>query len=196
MKRFFLLFVLIGFYSCAPEEEEKIAETSDTTGEENFIDTFSVKRKINLSDSEKAELARDKREADSIIAGAAFIITGGQIDTSGNKLESKAIVANPDVYASFPGGESAMQAFIKKKLIYPLVAFQNDVKGTVTVKAIVESDGRIGGITVARGLGYGCDEAAIDCVRSMPNWKPGQKNGVNVRTQVTIPIRFGDEIEK
>ena len=84
-----------------------------------------------------------------------------------------------------------MDKYIAEKLVYPLVAFQNEIQGTVNVKFVVERDGSLTGITVVKGLGYGCDESAIDLIKGMPRWSPGKKGGVSVRCSVVLPIVFG-----
>jgi TonB family protein len=191
MKNYILFISLLFIFSCTPDG--KFDEQYD--GDTNLavvptIDTFSVKKEKPLTPEEKAEIARDKKEVDSIINDASTIINPG--NTLGNNEEDGGgVVLNPDIGPSFPGGSDAMNAYIAKKRVYPLVAFQNEIKGTVTVKFVVEKDGKVGGIKVLRGLGYGCDEAAIDLVRGMPKWVPGQKGGAGVRCAVTLPITFG-----
>lgn len=186
-----LLLVLSFFVSCVPDEVRNVqdsllavaADTSDN------VDTFSVVRPGFLTPEQQAEMAKDTAEAGQVVREAQTIMNTG--NESDKIATATSFVKNPDVSASFPGGQAAMEKYFQKKLVYPLVAFQNEVKGTVLVSVIIESDGKIGGINIKKGLGYGCDESAQDCIRSMPNWIPAQKGGVNVRTMVTIPVSFG-----
>ncbi len=189
----FLLFLPFLLFSCAPDSAVAETEIPDTLEEEEeeIIDTFSVKRPVPLTAEEQQELANDTADFRKLVEDAQTVIRQGEAESS-EKILTSTIVANPDVPPSFPGGSAAMDAYITKKKIYPLVAFQHDVKGTVTVKFIVESDGTIGGITLVRGIGYGCDESAMDLVRGMPKWVPGKKGGANVRCAVTIPVSFGE----
>lgn len=191
MKNCFLFILLLSAFSCTPDGRFDDQYAGDTNlAIVPDVDTFSVKKEKPLTPEEKAEIARDKKEVDSIINEAAVIINPGAntevIDDDGG-----GVVLNPDVGPSFPGGQDAMNMYIAKKRVYPLVAFQNEIKGTVLVKFVVEKDGKIGGIKVVRGLGYGCDESAMDLVRGMPKWIPGQKGGAGVRCSVTLPISFG-----
>ncbi|MBI3511516.1 MAG: energy transducer TonB [Bacteroidetes bacterium] len=188
---FFLLLILFSVSSCKPDEKENAVTKTNTFSDEDSVDTFSVKRPMPLTDAQKKELADSKGMVDSIVKESSNIINGGDPDVSDKIENSKAYVSDPDVAASFPGGDDAMQNYLTKKIVYPLVAFQNDVKGTVVVKALIEADGRIGGVGVVRSLGYGCDESAMDCVRAMPKWIPATKNGTAVRTLVTFPVSFG-----
>ncbi len=189
---FFGIFLFICF-SCTPDGHFDDLYKNDTTlGDSAGVDTFSVKRPQALTEAEKKQLAIDKKENDSLESEVSTIINQGNPDKSEKIFETNGVVTNPDVGPSFPGGEDAMETYIAKKRIYPLVAFQNEIKGTVNLKFVIESDGKIGGIRIIKGLGYGCDEAAIDLIRGMPHWIPGKKGGANVRCVVILPISFGD----
>lgn len=192
MKIYLVLFLPF-LFSCTPDgkfDEQYAGDTNLVL--EPSVDTFSVKKEKPLTPEERIQVERDKKEADSIINDASAIINPGNTgnpDVSTDDIGG--VVLNPDIGPSFPGGSDGMNAYITKKKVYPLVAFQNEIKGTVMVKFVVERDGKIGGIKVLRGLGYGCDEAAIDLVRGMPKWNPGQKGGAGVRCVVTLPVTFG-----
>lgn len=191
MNRIVLLLFSISLLSaCVPEEIRRTQDSLMAIAAADSIqelDTFTVIRKPLLSPEQK----QDSIEASQIIREATTIINSGNPDETDKTANSSAIVKNPDLAASFPGGQSAMDLYFKKKLVYPLVAFQNEIKGVVLIAAVIESDGKIGGLTVKKSLGYGCDESALDCIRTMPNWIPAQKSGIKVRTQVTIPVSFG-----
>lgn len=192
MKKYslFPLLFLLGI-SCTPDSPFT-GQSSDTTIDDSIgVDTFSVKRPPILTEEEKKQLAIDKKSSDSIENEVSTIINQGNPDKTEKIFETTGVVTNPDVGPSFPGGQDAMDAYINKKRIYPLVAFQNEIKGVVNLKFVIESDGKIGGIRVVKGLGYGCDEAAIDLIQGMPHWIPGKKGGANVRCVVSLPISFG-----
>ena len=91
---------------------------------------------------------------------------------------------------AFPGGDDARREFLANTVVYPENARKNGAEGTVYVTFIVEKDGKVSGVQVLRGIGYGCDEAAMHAVASMPAWKPGMQRGEPVRVQFTMPIKF------
>lgn len=97
----------------------------------------------------------------------------------------------PDVPPQFNGGEAALRAYLKKKCVYPLVAFQNEVSGVVTVGFRICADGTIEGVKVKRSVGFGCDEMAVDVVKNMPIWIPGTKSGKNVKCPVVLDVPCG-----
>jgi len=90
----------------------------------------------------------------------------------------------------FIGGEEAMHKFIKKNISYPVEAIQNGYEGKVYVMFIVEKDGSISNVNIARGAHPSLNEEALRVVRLMPNWTPGYQKGKAVRTRVVTPIFF------
>jgi TonB family protein len=188
---FFSLFSLLVF-SCTPDGRFDEQYAGDTMAVDSAgVDTFSVKRPQALTETEKKQLEQDKKSNDSVEKVASDILHQGDPDHTTVVSDAGGVVLDPDIGPSFPGGEDAMETYIAKKKIYPLIAFQNDVKGVVQLKVVVESDGKIGGIKIVQGIGYGCDEAAVDVVRGMPHWIPGKKGDANVRCAITLPISFG-----
>lgn len=90
----------------------------------------------------------------------------------------------------FPGGESALIAYIAKNTKYPGIARENNIEGRVFISFVVEKDGSISDAKVIRGIGGGCDEEALRVIKSLPNFKPGKQNGRAVRVQYNVPVNF------
>ncbi len=90
----------------------------------------------------------------------------------------------------FPGGDRARIKFLSKNISYPTMAKESGIQGTVYVTFVVEKDGSITDIRIARGIGGGCDEEALRVMKKMPNWKPGKQRGKPVRVQFSMPIKF------
>jgi TonB family protein len=90
----------------------------------------------------------------------------------------------------FPGGEEALFAYIQKNLKYPQQAVDANATGRVTINFVVNDDGSITDVKLARGIGYGLDEEAIRVVRGLPKWNPGKLNGKKVRVAYSLPITF------
>jgi protein TonB len=74
----------------------------------------------------------------------------------------------------------------------PQEAIDLGIKGRVTVRFVVEKDGRISNVSVATPLPgcKACDKAAVKVVEKMPSWKAGKNAGREVRTWVTLPVKF------
>jgi TonB family protein len=80
---------------------------------------------------------------------------------------------------------------VASKIVYPKGARMKGIEGKVFVEFIVQPDGSITNIQAIKGIGAGCDEAAVMVVKSsMVKWKPGKINGVAVKQSVVLPITF------
>nr|HPN38001.1 energy transducer TonB [Melioribacteraceae bacterium] len=50
-------------------------------------------------------------------------------------------------------------------------------------------NGDVAKVELIKGIGAGCDEAAMDAVKQT-KFKPGKQRGKSVKVQVAIPILF------
>jgi len=80
-------------------------------------------------------------------------------------------------------------AGIQSKIIYPEIAKRAGVQGRVYIKAYVDELGDVKKAEILKGIGAGCDEAAINAVMQT-KFKPGKQRGKPVKVQVSIPIKF------
>lgn len=80
--------------------------------------------------------------------------------------------------------------FIANNLTYPKEAVEKGIEGKVYTKFVVEKDGTVTNVSLEKGIGHGCDEAAAQVVKSLPKWNPGKNKGKIVRTSFVIPIVF------
>lgn len=99
-------------------------------------------------------------------------------------------VVFPDIEATFIGGYTSMQKFINDNIIYPQIPLQLGIQGKVYVEFIVEKDGSITNIRIARGVDNDLDKEAIRLIQKMPKWKAGEMKGKKVRTFVSLPFDF------
>lgn len=90
----------------------------------------------------------------------------------------------------FIGGLEKMYQYLRDNIKYPPQARETGIQGLVGVTFVVEKDGSITGATLLNDIGGGCGAEALRVVESMPRWKPGKQNGVVVRVQFNLPIRF------
>ena len=91
---------------------------------------------------------------------------------------------------SFPGGNAALMSYLNSNTKYPVVAQENGVQGRVIISFVVERDGSISDVKVARSVDPSLDREAQRVVKSMPKWKPGKQNGSTVRVKYTVPVVF------
>ena len=90
----------------------------------------------------------------------------------------------------FPGGAPEMMKFLATNVKYPEEAYSKGIQGRVILTFIVEKDGSISNVKVAKSVNEAIDAEAVRVVELMPKWKPGKQNGKEVRVKYTIPVTF------
>ena len=80
-------------------------------------------------------------------------------------------------------------AAIQSKIVYPEIAKRAGVEGRVYVLAFVDRDGNVTKAKILKGIGAGCDEAALKAVEET-KFKPGKQRGKPVNVQVSVPVFF------
>lgn len=108
------------------------------------------------------------------------------------KMDS--VYTKVDVQPEFPGGYKALGKYVdgRKNHKYPEEARKNKIEGKVVVQFIINEDGTCSDFEVVKGIGYGCDEAAVEAFKKMPKWKPGSVRGkpVKVRSQMAYNYKL------
>jgi len=91
-------------------------------------------------------------------------------------------------------GSSDLRHFLREwvyqYLKYPQSAVRDGVQGTVMVQFVIEKDGKITEVKIAKGVDEELDAEALKVVGASPKWKPGKVGGKKVRASVTIPVEF------
>ena len=77
---------------------------------------------------------------------------------------------------------------IGKNFKFPEMARQMGIQGRVFVNFVIEKDGSISNVIVARGVDELLDKEAIRVVKTLPKFKPAKQRGKPVRMQYTVPI--------
>lgn len=94
--------------------------------------------------------------------------------------------------AEYPGGVVALSQFLSANIQYPdLAAVIGGIEGRVVVQFVVEKDGSISYIKIARGKHPLLDVEAARVVKSITEpFTPAMQNGKNVRYWFTLPLNF------
>ena len=87
------------------------------------------------------------------------------------------------------GGVSAPRAIYKPEPEYSTEARQAKHQGTVVVSLVVGADGQPRALRVARSLGMGLDEKALEAVRQW-RFEPAMKDGRPVAVAVDVEVTF------
>lgn len=96
-----------------------------------------------------------------------------------------------EVMPEFPGGQNALFKFLSENVKYPVIAQENGIQGRVIVQFVVDKDGSIVDVEVAKSGGdASLDKEAVRVIKAMPKWKPGKQRGKPVRVKYTVPVNF------
>lgn len=107
-------------------------------------------------------------------------------DGTGNGLYTKV-----DVMPSFKGGGiDKFREWVQKKTKYSQTAAANGIQGKVFITFVIEKDGSISDVKVARGIDPMIDDEALKSVMSSPKWTPGMLKGKPVRVSYYITVNF------
>ena len=112
---------------------------------------------------------------------------GTEVKKQEEEVADNSIVEVP---ATYPGGEAALLKFVSDNLVYPSIAQDQDLQGTVVLRFRVEKDGSIGQIVVKKSLSKECDQAAAQVVSKLKRFTPARQQGHPVPVWFTLPIRF------
>ena len=88
------------------------------------------------------------------------------------------------------GGMEAFYRYIADNLRYPDQARTMGIEGKVYVTFIVDTDGSITDLKVLKGIGAGCDDAALQAMKQVKPWTPGKKEGEAVKVRMQMPVVF------
>lgn len=99
-------------------------------------------------------------------------------------------------FPSYPGGNDSMLAFINRNLIYPDLAKENGIEGTVVARFVVDKNGNVNDAKIIREIGGGCDQEVLRIINNFPKWEARIHNGKPVDVSFSLPIKFNLEDKK
>jgi protein TonB len=127
----------------------------------------------------------------------------GNDEAEGEVLKAKEVIADEkpkeeetkvfdvvEQMPEFPGGQAALLKWIGDNIKYPAIAEENGIQGRVVCTFVVERDGSVTDVQVARSIDPSLDKEAIRVLKKMPKWIPGRQNGSPVRVKYTVPVTF------
>ncbi len=83
------------------------------------------------------------------------------------------------------GGTSSIYDYLR----YPDLAVMAGIEGRVIVQFVIDEQGDVNDPVVIRGIGGGCDEAAIEAAKKL-KFIPGRQRGRAVKVRYSLPIVF------
>ncbi len=117
----------------------------------------------------------------SISIISVLIIVTSPINISAQE-EYAAVCETPP---SAIGGEAA----ILKTISYPEMAKKAKIEGKVYILILINEKGTVDDAKVIKGIGMGCDEAALAAVKKA-KFNPGKNGGTALKAKLTMAINF------
>jgi len=129
-----------------------------------------------------------------VLVGVLTLSCLAQKDTSDSeKLTSEKNQRMPE----FPGGNNAFYDYLDKNVILPdgfdkkyyLKKNKNEYV-PISVGFTIDVDGSITNVKIIDGDNEMLEKKAMEIVKNMPKWNPGYQNGIPIKVQYAIPVRF------
>ena len=121
-----------------------------------------------------------------------------EVEEAEDEIFNFAVVENKPI---FPGCENLatedekfmcfnqnIMQHIGKKFEFPELARQMGIQGKVYVNFVIEKNGKVSNVTIARGVDKLIDDEAIRVIKLLPAFIPAKQRGKPVRMQYTVPI--------
>lgn len=125
--------------------------------------------------------AKDTTTVDNIEVETTVSLLGSTKNTTADKSL---------VLAEYPGGIEGLMRFLGSNIKYPQKALDNGVEGQVLVEFVIDRDGSVCDVKPKHRIDPLLDDEAVRAVKNMPKWKPGTKDGKNVRIKYILPVSF------
>jgi hypothetical protein len=97
-------------------------------------------------------------------------------------IEGDTIIYHPDIPATFPGGQSAIDRYFQQHLPEYSHIKSKVYKKNIWVSFVIRSSGQIGLTNIINSDKPGLNNKLNQALKSMPPWKPAVNKGRNVAT--------------
>jgi protein TonB len=91
---------------------------------------------------------------------------------------------------TYPGGYEAIPKFIDDNKVYPPQAIERGINGTVVVRYVVNTEGKISNVRVQSGVHPLLDQEAIRVVKTISGFQPGRSRGELTPVMFYAPVKF------
>lgn len=170
------------------EEEVEIQQTSQETPPPPPPPAVQEVEVLNVvEDNVETESIEVNTEDDK----ETEVVISAPIEAPVEEEEEEVVFVVVESMPEFPGGQQALFKYLSDNIKYPVIAQENGIQGRVICQFVVNKDGSIVDVEVARSGGDpSLDKEAVRVIKSMPKWKPGKQRGKAVRVKYTVPVNF------
>lgn len=191
----FTLLLMIVLFSTVPRMSESERSISEVRIEIETIDIPIIEQQIEAAKppsrpSIPIEVENDDLLDDVTIEGSTDLINyeaweappPPPEDDSGPRVRFIPYDEAPEPIGGF--------AAIQRNVIYPEIAQEAGIEGTVIVQAFVNEFGKVTDCVILKGVpNTGLDEAAVDAIKKT-RFKPAKQRDRNVGVYISIPVIF------
>ena len=173
-----------------PTQPVEAAASLGTATATNIVDDPIETNTMVLNDNPNTGLGDPNSTGTSATSTVSSTNTVAVIAVSNSVTETPTVMIAEEmpVFNTDPNG---ILRYVSNNISYPEMAKSIGVEGTVYVSFVVSELGKVEGVKVMRGIGYGCDEEVVKVVTRMPIWlKAGKNAGRAVKVRYNIPVRF------
>ena len=151
-----------------------------------------AKNLVVAEEDEQQEVLQDDEPVETDMSGDMAALeeeeeTLAPPESQGDDVVSFRVVED---LPQFPGGAVELMKFLQRNLKYPPAVQERKIQGKVVAEFIVNKDGSLTDVKVAKSLHPLCDSEVLRVLRMMPRWTAGIDNGQPCRTKVCIPVMF------
>ena len=146
---------------------------------ENDLEIEEIELESTETDeSEEIEIIEDEEEDDEIFN---FAVVENKLVFPG----CEKLATEDDKFMCF---NQEIMKHIGKNFEFPELARQMGIQGKVYVNFVIEKNGKVSSVTIARGVDKLIDDEAVRVIKKLPTFTPAKQRGKPVRMQYTVPI--------
>ncbi len=105
-------------------------------------------------------------------------------------IDTNRIYTSVEVVPMFGESYTDWNKFVQANLKYPEKAKKESTQGRVIMSFVVERDGRLTNLKIARGIDPDLDKEALRLLQSSGRWKPARRGGKAVRCAYSSMVEF------
>lgn len=152
--------------------------------EVSFFESTPLSYNVQILDkSNNLNKIRSRLKKYSFIKDIQYYLSDNK-STNENYLD--VVYIKPHRTAQFQGGQEALNKFIKDN--YNIPEGKIKITGKIALAFVVDRNGELKNVTIARGIDPKYDREAVRVIKSMPKWIPGRFDGKVVSSYNILPI--------
>lgn len=153
-----------------------------------------IKRRIMMLHNR----TRPRKSIQILTVASIVMLLGGIVVMQSCKQEQKADIAKPELVKDMstltkkPECTQDLMQFMIDNVKYPEAAKDQNLEGKVFVQFVIDETGKAVDVKVLNEENSNplFVQSALAAMKKMPDWTPGEKNGVKVRCMYTMPFAF------